>query len=213
MAKDMFRSLVDSTSRELSSDDLVFVLSGDSNFRYTLDPSYKSNRKGSRKPIVYRELAEWLRGEYPGRVVSKPVLEADDYLGILSTSPTLNGVERIIVSEDKDLLTVPGKLYRKGELLSVSEEEADDYWRYQTLTGDPTDGYKGCPGVGPVKAKQILAKPGNPWENVRQTFLKAGLTEENVFLQASLSHICRFADWDSESQTVRPLTIFRENLT
>jgi len=202
-AKDCFKSMVSSAVRACApgSDDLVFVLSGQGNFRQDLDPSYKSNRKGVRKPLGYHTMVEWIAQEYAGRVVSKDGLEADDYLGILATKP--GSVERIIVSDDKDLQTIPGKLYRLGEFSERDEDEANRFWFTQALTGDPTDGYKGCPGIGPVKAKALVNKSGDTWEHVKAAFLKAGMSEEDALLQCRLSRILRFTDWDTKKQQVR----------
>lgn len=200
-ARDMFGSMMNSITTELGSTDLVQVLSGNANFRYTIAPDYKSNRKGNRKPLGYVKMTEWLYEAYPGKVVSQPLLEADDYLGILATTPGSMG--RIIVSDDKDMQTIPGTLFRMGVLSQIDEDAADRYWLLQTLTGDPSDGYKGCPGIGPVKAEAILSKPGSKWENVRQAYLKAGLTEDDALLQARLARILRYSDWDSSAKTVR----------
>jgi DNA polymerase-1 len=100
------------------SDDLVVVLSGPEDFRRELEPTYKGNRKGKRKPLGYTVVREWLYERHPDRVVSMPCLEADDYLGILATTP--NAPERIIVSDDKDLKTIPGRLYRLGVLHEIT---------------------------------------------------------------------------------------------
>lgn len=194
-AIDMFRSQVEAVSRELDSDDHVYVISGDKNFRKTLDPSYKANRTG-RKPLGYLAMVEWLKATYGDRVVANDVLEADDYLGILATKP--GAPESIIVSDDKDMLTIPGQIFRLGVLSHIDEDEAERYWLKQTLMGDPADGYKGCPGVGPVKADKVLSKSGSRWENVKREFLNAGMTEEYAFLQARLARILRYSDWDSE---------------
>lgn len=196
-AIDMFKSQVDSIARELESDDHVFVLSGDKNFRKKLDPSYKAHRT-SRKPLGYMKLIEWLKETYPDRVVWEDCLEADDYLGILATKP--NAPDSIIVSDDKDLQTVPCTLFRLGKLSTIDEVNADKYWLLQTLTGDAADGYKGCPGVGPVTAEKLLSKPGEKWEIVRREFLKAGMSEEYAVLQARLARILRFTDWDSKER-------------
>jgi len=198
-AKDMFTSMIESTRESLNilkSDAMIFVVSGKNNFRYTLTDTYKSNRKGNRKPLGYLTLLEWLKEQET--VVSKDNLEADDYLGILATRD--DGIKRIIVSEDKDLMTIPCTLYRQGELKTISEDEAERYWWLQTLTGDPADGYKGCPGLGAARAPKVLDKPGSYWENVRQAFLAAGETEEQAVLQARLARILRAQDWDSEKQ-------------
>ncbi len=78
-------------------------------------------------------------------------------MGILSTHPTKIQGKKIIVSEDKDMRTIPGWLYNPGpnkdiEPKYINEFEADRYHLYQTITGDSTDGYKGCPGAGPIRA-------------------------------------------------------------
>jgi DNA polymerase-1 len=195
-ARDMWDSQIEAITREMESDDLVIVVSGPEDFRRKLDPSYKGNRKGKRKPLGYTMVRDWLYERHPDRVVSQDALEADDYLGILATTP--NAPERIIVSEDKDLKTIPGTLYRLGTLQKIGIAEADHNWLMQTLTGDAADGYKGCPGIGEVKAKAILGKPGDRWENVKQAFLKAGLTEDDAILQARLARILRHGDWDGE---------------
>lgn len=200
-ARDMWHSMMTTVQNELSSDDIVVVLSGCKDFRRDLEPSYKGNRKSKRKPLGYTVMKDWLYERYPGRVVAQECLEADDYLGILATTP--GSVHRIIVSDDKDMLTIPSTLLRMGTLHESTPEEADARWLTQTLTGDPADGYKGCPGVGEVKAATILSKPGSKWENVRQAFLKAGLTEDDALLQARLARILRHSDWDGNAK--RPI--------
>ena len=72
-------------------------------------------------------------------------LEADDVLGILATEPS--NEERIIVSIDKDLYQIPAKISKDGKTFEeISENEANYWHMMQTLTGDSTDGYSGCPG-------------------------------------------------------------------
>lgn len=210
-ARDMWDSQIDAIVRALGSDDIVVVVSGAQDFRRELEPTYKGNRKGKRKPLGYLEVREWLQERHPGRVVSQETLEADDYLGILATTP--KAPPRIIVSDDKDLKTIPGRLYRLGELLEINSDQAEYNWLYQTLTGDPADGYKGCPGIGDVKAKAILGKPGSRWENVRQAFVKAGLTDDDAVLQARLARILHHSDWDGEAKQPRLWSPNREGMT
>lgn len=200
-ARDIWDSQIKSITEALKTDDLVVVLSGPEDFRRALEPSYKGNRKGKRKPLGYNVMKEWLYERHPDRVIFNDCLEADDYLGILATTPDCP--KRIIVSDDKDLQTIPGSLYRQGTLHEISISMADGFWLYQTLVGDASDNYKGCPGIGDVKAKAILAKPGSDWENVRQAFLKVGLTDGDALLQARLARILRFDDWDAVNK--RPI--------
>ena len=90
-------------------------------------------------------------------VYLRPRLEADDCMGILSTHKTLVPGERIIVSNDKDMQTIPGLLFNPAKDKKprrISELEADRFFMYQTLVGDTTDGYPGCYGIGP-KSKHV----------------------------------------------------------
>ena len=201
-AKDVFNAAVDAITNKLRPDDILHCLSDhQNNFRKQVDPTYKSNRKGTRKPVGYKALRDWIVDTYPS--MTMPNLEADDVMGILATKPENIG-KCVVVSSDKDLKTIPCKLYRpmQDELLEITEAEADRYFFHQTLTGDTTDGYKGCAGVGEKTATKILGnKP--TWSLVEQAFLKAGMTQEKALQQARLARILRWSDWDEDKETVK----------
>lgn len=180
---------------------IVVCLSDNENFRKDIYPDYKANRKNNRKPVGFKAAKAWMTKEWSA--IIKPRLEADDVMGILSTKP--GNTDAVIVSMDKDMRTIPGKLYRyrDGAKIVVTEAEADRYHLLQTLTGDTTDNYPGCPGIGPVKAEAILNKPGDPWNNVVQQFRSSGLTEGDALVQARLARILRWSDWDNAKQLPR----------
>ena len=174
------------------------------NWRKNLNPAYKANRAGKRKPMGWSALLDWTRdpAEFPFKVVERPLLEADDCMGIMATRP---GSNCIIVSDDKDFLCIPGKFYRigrgdrEGEMFTSSKEEADKFFLLQTLMGDPTDGYKGCTGVGERKANAILDK-GAHWGSVLEAYTKAGQTPEDALLNARMARILRWEDYNRETQ-------------
>ena len=62
------------------------------------------------------------------------------------------------MSDDKDMLTIPAKVYRPSQdlLVDITSDEADKQFYMQTLAGDAVDGYSGIPGVGAKKAEAIL---------------------------------------------------------
>jgi len=201
-AKAAFQTQIDRITNKLDVHDYVCCLSDHgNNFRKTLEPTYKSNRKGTRKPVGYVALCSWVEETY--RTFRKPTLEADDCLGIIATKPENVG-KCIIVSDDKDLKTIPTKLYRPtaDEKLTLSEADADRYFYTQVLTGDPTDGYKGVKGVGPKKAEQILGQRPH-WGAVEQAFIKAGMTKDDAIHQARLARILRWSDWDADKEAVK----------
>jgi DNA polymerase-1 len=198
-AREVFTSALNHFLYALGSDDYVICLSDpEFNFRKELFDGYKSKRKDVRKPLAFRPLREWVVNNH--RTVWRPKLEADDCLGIIATNPEQRR-SCIIVSEDKDLRTIPCWLFREGRLEKVTEEDANRYWLTQALTGDPTDGYSGCPGVGAVKAEKILGlKPD--YGLVEVAYLKAGLTREDALLNARLARILRHENWNKEKQEV-----------
>lgn len=175
----------------------VFCFSKPPNFRTELDPTYKAGRD-PRKPLCYAALreragAEWECKEYAG-------LEADDVMGILATRPRQPPC--IIISQDKDMKTIPDTPIWDGkDLITYIRGEADYWHLYQTLVGDTADGYKGCPGVGPVKAEKILSpathSDAERWALVVGAYENAGLCEQDALLQARLARILRWGDWDA----------------
>ena len=198
-AKDAFREQVENIGKKLGVNNVVCALSDSgSNYRKTVDPTYKSNRKGTRKPVGYSAMKEWVGTEY--NTIMKPGLEGDDCLGLLATRP---GNDCIMVSDDKDLKTIPGRLYRPqaDEMLTITEDDADRFFLTQVLTGDTTDGYKGVPGIGPKKAEVILGSRPH-WGAVEQAYIKAGLTKADALTQARLARILRWSDWDTEKGEV-----------
>jgi DNA polymerase-1 len=179
------------------------------NFRYGVDPTYKNNRANSRKPLCYVQLREDVEKDY--RCKAFAGLEADDVMGVLATMPYQRPVQTIIVSQDKDMKTIPTTVWNGKDLMTITRDEADYWHLYQTLVGDTSDGYKGCPGVGKVKAEKLLTVEmsdiewGNDkasvwWSRVVAAYEKAGLTEQDALTQARLARILRWSDWDNEAK-------------
>lgn len=196
---------------DLEADELVICLSDRSgNFRKDILPTYKANRISKRKPMILMELREYLITHYKTYV--KPNLEADDVLGILMTSKTLIKGDKIIVSIDKDLKSIPGKHYQMNHpengVFEVTTEEADRWHMIQTLIGDATDGYSGCPGVGMKTAEKILAEAPtftypDMWPLVVETYEKKGMGKEEALLMAQVARILRKEDYDFKRKEVR----------
>ena len=182
-------------------DDHLICLSDERNFRYTVLDSYKYNRP-SERPELYSIIKKHFFEAHPVKTVS--FLEADDVMGILSTRYP---GKFIVASIDKDMRTVPGLLYNWNNKATetIKPEEADWFWMYQTLTGDTVDGYKGCPGIGPVKAKTILGDADTlevMWPRVVETYEAKGLTEDDALIQARLARILRATDYDFKKKEV-----------
>lgn len=207
-AKEESVSYIENLATELRCDQVILALTDRGNeFRRKLYPDYKGNRKGARKPELLFPLIDFLTTRYKSYL--RPGLEADDIMGILATHRKLIPGEKLIVSEDKDMRSIPAKLYnpRTGVKAKVTELDADKMFLKQALTGDTTDGYKGCPGIGPkspfVKAVEDAASTQEAWAAVLEGFASRGLGSDDALLQARLARILRATDYDFKIKAVR----------
>lgn len=172
------------------------------NFRLDFFPAYKSHRKKVRKPIIVKPLKEYLKENYES--VSLPGLEGDDVCGILATKPD-NKDKIVVLSGDKDMRTIPGiHHFLHDDSTEVVDEKTANYnFMYQTLVGDLTDGFGGCPTIGGVKASRVLAnKKDLPemWEAVVAEYKKQKLDLDYALTQARLARILRASDWDNKKE-------------
>jgi DNA polymerase-1 len=204
---------------KLNADEVVVCLTDpNAEWRKEYYPRYKAHRKPENKPVLLRAVKEHLASRYPS--YTRPRLEADDVMGILSTHPKILSKfrERIVVSEDKDMRTVPGLLYNPNRpdqgVQEISELDADRFHMWQTIVGDPTDGYPGCPGIGKssVFAQDIIfADREELWDEVLMAYASKGLTEEDAIVQARLARILRWYDFNYQTKKVRlwtPVLLF-----
>jgi DNA polymerase I len=206
-ARFRFDNLVDAIKEATGADTLVLALSdGDNSARWRnrVMPTYKSNRKRVRRPVCYLPLRAYCHENYT--TFERPTLEGDDVLGILMTHPRLVVGEKVLVAIDKDMRTIPGQHYNytKQEHFTVDPAEARFNHMMQTLTGDATDGYPGCPGIGKVRAERILiGEDGGPlWPRVVEAYEKAGLSEEVALMNARVARICHHTDYDFNKKEV-----------
>ena len=172
---------------------VVMTFSSYPTFRHEIYQDYKANRITKRKPTVFKPLIEWMEQEWES--IRYANCEGDDVLGILATSKTYD--DPVIVSVDKDMRTIPCKLLAGDDLELITKRQADRNWMKQACSGDPTDNYKGIPGVGSVGADKILGdsiKLDDMWEKVVEAYKKQKLTYADALLNARLSRILRQED-------------------
>lgn len=201
------RGMLQDIAEAVGADRSVVCLTGSNNYRKEVCPTYKGNRTG-RKPILFAELREKLVASDKFETIERPGLEADDLLGILATHPLKAYPEerKIICSIDKDLRTVPGLHWNWDKQMSGFDEpdevhayDGELFFYRQILTGDSTDGYAGCPGIGPKTAEKILVD-GMPeeefWPAIVAAYEKEGLTEEDALVTARCARILRAGEYD-----------------
>ena len=174
-------------------EDLVLFFTSPNNFRKKILPEYKGHRQ-RKKPCGFKRVIQELKKTY--KVILKDTLEADDALGIYATKYPGN----IIVSPDKDMRQIPGKLYDFKETVTISPEEGARWHLIQTMAGDNTDGYSGVPGIGVKKAEKIFNEKGYTWKAVVETFEEKEMTEEDALVNARLARILTTTDYDHEKR-------------
>jgi 5''-3'' exonuclease (including N-terminal domain of PolI) len=106
--------------------------------------------------------------------------------------------ESALWSLDKDLKQIPGLHWVDDDWELVTHEEADRFFLYQVLVGDPADGYGGCSGIGPVRANRILDNDCS-WEAVVRAYESKGLTEADAVLTAQQARILRSDEYDFDN--------------
>ena len=169
--------------------DIILFFSDSKNFRKQIEKSYKGHRN-RKKPCGYKRVINALKEKY--KVIIKPTLEADDAMGIYATKFPGN----CIVSPDKDMRQIPGKLYNFDEVFTVSKEEGAKWHLIQSLAGDQTDGYSGVPGIGVKRATTLFEEHGYSWKTVIKAFEDKDLSEYDAITNARLARILTADDYD-----------------
>jgi DNA polymerase-1 len=218
-------AFIDSLMDDLKAEGHFLCFSHPQNFRYTVLPTYKHNRVNLEKPQLYDALKDYLLSSHPYKM--KQMLEADDVMGILGS---MHPKKYCVCSLDKDLMCIPGTHFNWNKMKKptiVTEAYADYFFAYQTLIGDSTDGYTGCPKIGPKKAEKLLAPifedivGDHPdygvkcrvkdlrklnkamWEAVIQTYKGRGFDMDFLLQQARVARILRHTDYNIQTKEIK----------
>jgi len=189
----LFNRQIEAYKENLQADDVIICLTGYDNFRKKLFADYKANRQDKRKPLILGALREYVEERHT--CLCENTLEADDVMGMKAQEGS-SVEEYVIVSIDKDMKSVPCLLSSDGhEIQTITQEMADYNFASQTLIGDNTDNFLGCPSIGPKKASLILdAAEDGYWNSIVKAFEKVGLTEDDAITQAQMAYILRNKD-------------------
>ena len=179
--------------------EVILFFSDSTNFRKSILESYKGHRN-RKKPCGYRRVINALKDKY--EVIIMPTLEADDSMGIYSTKHPGN----TICSPDKDMRQIPGNLYDMENFTLIEKNEGAKWHLIQALSGDQTDGYSGCPGIGVKRASTLFENKGYSWKTVVETFEEKGMTEDDALINARLARILTVDDYDFTTKKPIPWT-------
>ena len=190
----VFHNELHKVTKAMMDDDFILYFSSTENFRKKIYPDYKGHRM-KRKPLGYKRLVNYCRENHNFKLIEG--LEADDTIGIEATRHA--NPNNIIVSPDKDMRQIPSVLWNlTDDVTEITEEEGDRWHLVQSLSGDPTDGYSGCPGIGVKRATELLDKNENKWEAVCKAYRDRGLSDDDALLNARLAKILQKEDFDHD---------------
>lgn len=218
------RDLIQRILSANNTNEFVVVISGKENFRKTINPEYKANRKDMVEPRWLKETKQYLVDEWNAELTNG--IEADDRLGILQTE---HGDNSIICTLDKDLRQVPGWHYsweisgtsvkglqwvRPEERLFVSPQEGLFNFYWQLIMGDASDNVFGFDG----KARQKVPKFLEDWYHEMQSmsseqelfdFVRSKYNDDNRFL---MNGRCLYIQRQSEEDWLdHALSLMEEN--
>jgi DNA polymerase-1 len=221
-AKVELEAYIEELVDKFGATDFILPLSVSTNFRKGIFPTYKSNRAGKPKPALWYAVDEFLKEMYADKIITREYLEGDDILGLLATNPKTGKApgKKIVVSIDKDMQTLPCRLYNPGKpdigTRAISLHDADLFWMKQVLMGDATDCYPGCKGIGPKKADELLQpihealSDSSPeehlaalWDAVVGAYESKGFTQDDAITQARLARILRHGDYNYKTNEVK----------
>jgi len=179
---------VQSLAKSYNCGEIVILGDGGSNYRKSIDPEYKANRKERYAEQTEEEAKEfemflaefsttmstlkrkgYLTLKYAG-------VEADDIAALICQNRENIGVDEIwMISSDKDWdLLVDEKISRfstvtrkETTLLNWDEHYDFDpyyYLTYKALTGDKGDNVPGVDGIGPKRATQLIEQYGDVFD-------------------------------------------------
>jgi|TARA_Y100000401_G_scaffold94706_1_gene81240 DNA polymerase-1 len=190
----VFHNELNKVTKAMMEDNFILYFSSTKNFRKKIYPDYKGHRM-KRKPLGYKRLVNYCRENHNFKLIEG--LEADDTIGIEATR--FADPSNIIVSPDKDMRQIPSTLWNlTDDVTEITKDDGDRWHLIQSLSGDPTDGYSGCPGIGVKRATELLDKNENKWEAVCKAYRDRGLSDDDALLNARLAKILRNEDYDHD---------------
>ena len=190
----VFHNELNKVTKAMMEDNFILYFSSTKNFRKKIYPDYKGHRM-KRKPLGYKRLVNYCRENHNFKLIEG--LEADDTIGIEATR--FADPSNIIVSPDKDMRQIPSTLWNlTDDVTEITKDDGDRWHLIQSLSGDPTDGYSGCPGIGVKRATELLDKNENKWEAVCKAYRDRGLSDDDALLNARLAKILRNENYDHD---------------
>src|SRR5690349_13141195 len=212
----IFTNMLLKLLREEQPDYIAAVFeSREKTFRHETFADYKKNRLdmpddlSSQLPYIFR-----LCGVLNIEVINSPGYEADDVIGALANKVAAEGLQAVIVSNDKDMCQLVRDplivcMRQNSQVVKRKEpvppvERWDEAWVEKKfgvtadklvdllgLMGDSIDNIPGAPGIGPKGAVQLIQQFGSidnalaNWESVKHKRYRESLRDNADLIRQS----------------------------
>ena len=185
------------------------IFTQDTNFRYTLYPLYKFNRK---EKTALDETVKELKKLVINRLdfaYTELNVEADDVVISKAKYHTDKNTKVFIVAMDKDVVnasTVPTYNYHHMKKLWIeanSAQKIEEWYLFQAIMGDSEDKIPGIKGVGKVGAKKIVEDLKAGRLSKEGYAMKFGSTEECELM----NRLVRMDQWDPNTKEIKLWTL------
>jgi len=159
--------------------EMIICCDAKENWRKKAFPYYKANRKKSQKnsdvdwDVVYAGLnlvKEQIKEGFPYKIIEVDNSEADDIIGVLAKKSTIDNIDTIIISKDKDFFQLHSKYvcqFRPNSKHIIRYNDARYRLQEQILRGDKDDGIPNVKSdddtfVNPDKRQKKMMKADIP---------------------------------------------------
>jgi DNA polymerase I len=195
------------------SDQILLLFDGGSEKRKAIDPNYKAHRERNDElwNWIVEQQTEWQANGWA--CAYAPGWEADDLAA--SAVASMSGPIRLVTS-DKDwwmLISDEVHVLRPGDWALITPQRVfeklgvaiEHLEIYKALVGDPSDGIKGVPGIGPKRAAALIEQQTDPdlwWDAEGKSALNYRLNGQREQFELARSLVRLYTDYE---HTVQPM--------
>lgn len=209
VAKGRFKSSIEWIANQDWCTDFAICYGTGINFRYDLAQTqpYKDGRPP--KPLLLKEVTDYMLHKYKDKIVFGENIESDDVYAILvweswiRSGRDLDKVDSVGVACDKDSFQFPSVVFnfQKPEegLRRITPLEAAFSLGQQCLKGDPTDSIMGLPQLVPELSKKYgIRKSKSIGDTTAENYLKGCQSPKEIFERVTEAYRAYYGDEPKE---------------
>ena len=171
-------SLINNICKVTHATHYICTITVGKNFRFTVNPEYKSDRKELIKPIYFNEVKQHLIDKH--KAIYHTDLESDDLVNIYKNKIP----ESFICACDSDILEgLPGTQFNYKQFKWITTKPKDAKYKFwKNMISGTHNGIKGLKGKGEKYAEKVLSIANDYHNNIN--YLEIVLNEYITFYKS-----------------------------